>query len=359
MDFFSQLCAKKTNSKFVDKANMEFSADLIAQQVGGTVEGDGTVTVSTFSKIEEAKPGSLTFLANPKYTHYIYSTQASIVLVRKDFVAEEPVKATLIRVEDPYATLSTLMTIVAQYMFVMPTGIENPCHIAEGIEVDEESYIGAFAYIGKGARLGKGVKIFPQTYIGRNVTVGDWTIIYPGVKIYDGCKIGARCIIHSGAVIGADGFGFAPTPDGYHKIPQIGIVEIADDVEIGANTTVDRATMGATRVGRGTKLDNLIQVAHNAEIGESTVIAAQTGLAGSTKLGDWCMIGGQVGFAGHIHVGNKVGIGAQSGVPNDVADGCNIMGYPAVPLRDFMRQSAYVKRLGELFARVKKLEDKN
>ena len=338
---------------------MEFSANLIAQQVGGTVEGNGLVTVSTFSKIEEAKPGSLTFLANPKYTHFIYTTQASIVLVRKDFEAEKPVNATLIKVDDPYATLSTLMTIVAQYMFVMPTGIEEPCHIAEGVDVDSESYVGAFAYIGKGARLGKGVKIFPQTYIGRNVTIGDGTIIYPGVKIYDGCKIGSRCILHSGAVIGADGFGFAPTPDGYHKIPQIGIVEIADDVEIGANTTVDRATMGATRVGRGTKLDNLIQVAHNAEIGESTVIAAQTGVAGSTKIGDWCMIGGQVGFAGHIHVGNKVGIGAQSGVPNNVADGNNIMGYPAVPARDFMRQSAYIKRLGELFARVKKLEDKN
>lgn len=337
---------------------MEFSADLIAQQVGGTVEGDGSVTVSIFSKIEEAKAGSLTFLANPKYTHFIYSTGASIVLVRKDFVAEQPVKATLIKVDDPYATLSALMTMVAQFMFVMPKGIETPCHIADGIEVDDESYVGAFAYVGSGARLGKGVKIFPQAYIGRNVTIGDGSIIYPGVKIYDGCKIGARCIIHAGAVIGADGFGFAPTADGYHKIPQIGIVEIADDVEIGANTTIDRATMGATRVGRGTKLDNLIQVAHNAEIGESTVIAAQTGIAGSTKLGSWCMIGGQVGFAGHITVGDKVGIGAQSGIPNNVADGSQVMGYPAVPARDFMRQSAYIKRLGELFDRVSKLEKK-
>ena len=357
MDFFLQLCAKKLILNLSTKANMEFSADLIAQQVGGIVEGDGSVTVSTFSKIEEAKPGSLTFLANPKYTHFIYTTDASIVLVRKDFIAEQPVKATLIKVDDPYATLSTLMTLVAQYMFVMPSGVEEPCHIADGVKVDSESYIGAFAYIGSGARLGKGVKIFPQSYVGRNVTIGDGTIIYPGVKIYDGCKIGARCILHSGAVIGADGFGFAPTPDGYHKIPQIGIVEIADDVEIGANTTVDRATMGATRVGRGTKLDNLIQVAHNAEIGESTVIAAQTGVAGSTKLGSWCMVGGQVGFAGHISVGDKVGIGAQSGVPNNVEDGSQIMGYPAVPARDFMRQSAYIKRLGELFARVKKLED--
>ena len=335
---------------------MEFSADLIAQQVGGIIEGDGSVTVSTFSKIEEAKPGSITFLANPKYTHYIYSTDASIVLVRKDFVAEHPVKATLIKVDDPYATLSALLTMVAKFMFVMPVGIEEPCHIASDVEVDSDSYVGAFAYVGEGAKLGKGVKIFPQTYVGRNVVIGDGTILYPGVRIYDGCHIGARCIIHSGAVIGADGFGFAPTPDGYHKIPQIGIVVIDDDVEIGANTTVDRATMGATHVGRGTKLDNLIQVAHNAEIGTSTVIAAQTGIAGSTKIGSRCMIGGQVGFAGPSKVGDDVQIGAQSGIPGNVADGSRIMGYPAVPARDFMRQSAYIKRLGELFDRVTDLE---
>ena len=337
---------------------MEFSAELIAQQVGGIVEGDGSVTVNTFSKIEEAKPGYITFLANPKYTHFIYDTQASIVLVRKDFVADRPVSPTLIHVDDPYATLSALLTMVAQFMFVMPTGIEQPCHIAEGVDVDADSYVGAFAYVGAGAKLGKAVKIFPQAYIGRNVTIGDGAIIYPGVKIYDGCKIGARCILHSGVVIGADGFGFAPTPDGYHKIPQIGIVEIADDVEIGANTTVDRATMGATRVGRGTKLDNLIQVAHNAQIGESTVIAAQTGIAGSTKVGSNCMIGGQVGFAGHISIGDNVSIGAQSGIPGNLADGSQVMGYPAVPARDFMRQSAYIKRLGELFRRVSELEKK-
>lgn len=335
---------------------MEFSADLIARQTGGVVEGDGSVTVNTFSKIEEAKKGSITFLANPKYTHYIYSTEASIVLVNKDFKADEPVKATLIRVDDPYATLSMLLTMVAKYMFVMPVGIEQPCHIADGVDIDDDSYVGAFAYIGQGAKIGHGVKIFPQAYVGRNVTIGDGSIIYPGVKIYDGCKIGARCILHGGAVIGADGFGFAPTADGYHKIPQIGIVEIADDVEIGANTTIDRATMGATRVGRGTKLDNLIQIAHNVEIGESTVIAAQAGLAGSSKLGSWCMVGGQVGFAGHIKVGDKVQIGAQSGIPGNLADGSRVMGYPSIPVRDFMKQSAYLKRLGELFERVSCLE---
>lgn len=338
---------------------MEFSADLIAQQVSGVVDGDGSVTVNTFSKIEEAKKGSITFLANPKYTHYVYSTEASIILVNKDFKAEEPIKATLIRVDDPYATLSMLLTMVSKYMLVMPVGVEQPCYISEGIEIDADSYVGAFAYIGTGSHIGHGVKIFPQVYIGRNVTIGDGTILYPGVKVYDGCKIGARCIVHAGVVIGADGFGFAPTDDGYHKIPQIGIVEIADDVEIGANTTIDRATMGATRIGRGTKLDNLIQIAHNVEIGESTVIAAQTGMAGSSKLGSWCMVGGQTGFAGHIKVGDRVQIGAQSGIPNDLADGCRVMGYPAVPAKDFMRQSAYIKRLSELFDRVSVLEKNN
>lgn len=338
---------------------MEFSADLIAQQVSGVVDGDGSVTVNTFSKIEEAKKGSITFLANPKYTHYVYSTEASIILVNKDFKAEGPIKATLIRVDDPYATLSMLLTMVSKYMLAMPVGVEQPCYISEGIEIDADSYVGAFAYIGTGSHIGHGVKIFPQVYIGRNVTIGDGTILYPGVKVYDGCKIGARCIVHAGVVIGADGFGFAPTDDGYHKIPQIGIVEIADDVEIGANTTIDRATMGATRIGRGTKLDNLIQIAHNVEIGESTVIAAQTGMAGSSKLGSWCMVGGQTGFAGHIKVGNRVQIGAQSGIPNDLADGCRVMGYPAVPAKDFMRQSAYIKRLSELFDRVSVLEKNN
>lgn len=338
---------------------MEFSADLIAQQVSGVVDGDGSVTVNTFSKIEEAKKGSITFLANPKYTHYVYSTEASIILVNKDFKAEEPIKATLIRVDDPYATLSMLLTMVSKYMLAMPVGVEQPCYISEGIEIDADSYVGAFAYIGTGSHIGHGVKIFPQVYIGRNVTIGDGTILYPGVKVYDGCKIGARCIVHAGVVIGADGFGFAPTDDGYHKIPQIGIVEIADDVEIGANTTIDRATMGATRIGRGTKLDNLIQIAHNVEIGESTVIAAQTGMAGSSKLGSWCMVGGQTGFAGHIKVGDRVQIGAQSGIPNDLADGCRVMGYPAVPAKDFMRQSAYIKRLSDLFDRVSVLEKNN
>lgn len=338
---------------------MQFTAAQIAAIAGGHVEGNPEATVSTFAKIEEAGPDALTFLANPKYTHCIYSTRASVVLVAESFEATEPVAATLVRVADPYAQLSRLLEYASAAMNPHPTGVEEPCHIAAGVDVPDDAYIGAFAYIGEGAVLGKGVKIYPQCFVGRGAVVGDGTVLYPGVKVYHGCRIGSRCIVHSGAVIGADGFGFAPLPDGsYHKIPQIGIVEIEDDVEIGANTTIDRATMGRTLVGRGTKLDNLIQAAHNTEIGENTVIAAQAGIAGSTKVGSRCSIGGQVGFAGHISIGDDVQIGAQSGIPNNVAPGSRLMGYPAVPAGDFARQAVYVKRLGDLFARVAALEKK-
>ena len=279
------------------------------------------------------------------------------MLVRRDFVAERPVAATLIRVDDPYSTLSRLLQMVDAVVNARPTGIEQPSFVAEGVEIPEGAYIGAFAYIGAGARLGRNVKIYPQAYVGAGATVGDDTVLYPGVKIYHNCRVGARCVLHAGVVVGSDGFGFAPEADGsYSKIPQIGIVEIADDVEIGANTTVDRATMGATRIGQGTKLDNLIQVAHNVEIGTHTVMAAQSGIAGSTKLGSHCMVGGQVGFAGHISVGDHVQIGAQSGIPNNVADGARLMGYPAVPAGDFARQAVYLKRLPDAFARLAALE---
>lgn len=338
---------------------MEFKAAEIAALIGGVVDGNPDATVNTFSKIEEAKEGSLTFLANPKYTHHIYTTGASVVLVHKEFEATEPVSATLIRVDDPYAVLSRLLEYASEAMTPRPCGVEQPSYVADGVELPEDVYIGAFAYVAPGVKLGRGVKIYPQAYVGHNAVIGDDTVIYPGVKIYHGCRIGARCIIHAGAVIGADGFGFAPLPDGsYHKIPQIGIVTVEDDVEIGANTTIDRATMGSTVIGRGTKLDNLIQAAHNTEIGRDTVIAAQTGIAGSTKIGSRCMIGGQVGFAGHIHVGDNVAIGAQSGIPNSVGDGARIMGYPAVPEREFARQAVHIKRLGDLYARVRDLEKK-
>lgn len=335
---------------------MEFSANQIAALVGGNVEGDGNVTVSTFAKIEEGHPGAISFLANPKYTHFIYDTKSSIVLVSRSFQPEKTLAATLIRVDDPYATVAQLLDMVSKMTLQHPTGIEQPSFIAEGVECDAETYVGAFSYIAKGVRLGKGVKIYPQCYVGAGSEIGAGTVLYPGVKVYYGSKIGKNCILHSGVVVGADGFGFAPKNGSYAKIPQLGHVEIGDDVEIGANTCVDRATMGCTRIANGVKLDNLIQVAHNCEIGEHTVMASQAGVAGSTKVGAHCMVGGQVGFAGHIHIGDGVQIGAQSGVPHDVAPGERIMGYPAVPAGDFFRQAVNVKNLGSLVRKVRLLE---
>lgn len=332
---------------------MELTPQLIASLIDGKVEGDGNVRLTGFAKIEEAAPGYVTFIANPKYSHYIYETEASAVLVSDDFVTERPVSPVLIRVKDPYVALADLMNAMESTR-PRPQGIEQPCFIAEGVVVPDDAYIGAFAYIGKGVHLGKGVKVYPQSYIGENVTIGDGSVIRAGVRIYQDCVIGKGCIIHSGAVIGADGFGFAPRPDGtYEKIPQIGNVVIDEDVEIGANTTVDRATFGSTRIGKGTKLDNLIQVAHNVEIGTGNVFAAQVGVAGSTKIGDFNQVGGQVGFAGHIHVGNMNQFGAQSGIPNNVGDGNRLIGYPAVGLRQFAKTQVYLKRLGELFENTK------
>ena len=323
------------------------------------MEGNGAVEVDSFCKIDEGHPGALSFLSNPKYTHYLYDTEASVVLVKKDFKAEHSVKATLIRVDDPYATLSALLTIVDRVVNPQPAGVESPSYVAPDVTLPEGAYVGAFAYIGESVTLGKNVKIYPQAYIGRGCVIGDDTIIYAGARIYHSCHVGKRCIIHSGAVIGADGFGFAPNPDGtYSKIPQMGNVRIDDDVEIGANTTVDRAVMGSTRVQRGVKLDNLLQVAHNVEIGHDTVMAAQAGVAGSTRIGSNCMVGGQVGFAGHITVGDRVSIGAQSGIPANIASGARVMGYPAVSIGEFGRQTVYMKRLGQLFSDVRELKNK-
>ena len=244
---------------------MKFTAGQLAALINGTVEGDAGAVVNTYSKIEEAHEGSLTFLANPKYTHYIYTTDASVVLVSNDFVAEHEIKATLIRVEDPYATLAQLLNMAEQMLNPRKSGIEQPSFVSEGVELPDDIYLGAFAYIGKDVKLGKGVQIYPQVYIGDNVEVGENTILYPGCKIYHGCKIGKNCILHAGSVVGSDGFGFAPNGDSYIKISQIGNVVIDDDVEIGANTTIDRATMGNTHIKRGVKLDNLVQIAHNVE----------------------------------------------------------------------------------------------
>lgn len=337
---------------------MEFTANQIASIVNGIVVGDGNVAVNTFAKIEEGHNGAISFLANPKYNHYIYETKSSIVLVKSDFEPEKEVSATLIKVEDPYATLAMLLDMVSKLMNPQPVGIEQPSYISQGISIPEEAYIGAFSYIGSNVTLGKGVKIYPNAYIGNNVTIGEGSIIYAGAKIYHGCIVGNNCIIHAGAVIGADGFGFAPTEQGYNKIPQIGNVIIEDNVEIGANTTIDRATMGCTRIKKGVKLDNLIQIAHNVEVGENTVMAAQAGVAGSAKVGQWCMVGGQVGVAGHITIGDQVSIGAQSGIPSNVKSGSKLMGYPATEAKDFMRQAVYIKNLGNLNNRVKELEKK-
>lgn len=323
---------------------------MIASLVGGRVEGNGEVPLTGFGKIEEAGEGHITFIANPKYAHFIDTTLASAVLVNDDFDPGHEVRPTLIRVADAYSALAELLTAFER-MKPVPSGVEEPCHIAADAEIGEGVYVGAFAYIGAGAKIGKNVKIYPQTYVGAGCRVGDDTVLRPGVKVYEGCCIGARCILHSGAVIGADGFGFAPKGELYEKIPQIGNVVIEDDVEIGANTCIDRATFGHTVIGAGTKLDNLIQVAHNVEIGAHNVFAAQTGIAGSAHIGDGNRVGGQCGFAGHIRVGNNNEFGAQTGIPNSVGDGNRLIGYPAVDARQFARTQVYLKRLGELFGK--------
>ena len=333
---------------------MKITPKLLASIVGGSVEGDENTEILGFAKIEEAKPGEISFIANPKYEHFIDTTPATVLLVSNDFAHEIPEGKTLIRVADPYMALATLLNAFESQK-PRQKGIEQPCFIAEGVAVPDDCYIGAFSYIGAGAKIGAGAMIYPQAYVGQGVEIGDNTVIRQGAKIYEGCQIGKNCIIHAGAVIGADGFGFAPTPDGsYEKIPQIGIVVIEDNVEIGANTTVDRATFGCTRVGKGTKLDNLIQIAHNVELGQNNVFAAQTGVAGSTKIGSGNRVGGQVGFAGHIRVGDHNEFGAQSGINSRVGYPKRLIGYPAVPLMTFAKTQVYLKRLGELFDKEKK-----
>lgn len=327
---------------------MEITASELANLTGGIVEGNPETKVRGFAKIEEAGDGELSFIANPKYAHYASETAASILLVSKEFEAPSKLKATLVRVEDPYSTLAGLMRM-AEAAIPKPVGIENPVFVGEGTKVPNDIYLGAFSYIGKNTKIGNGVRIYPQAYIGDNCEIGDDSIIYAGVKIYSGCKVGKSCIIHSGSVIGADGFGFAPVNGHYEKIPQMGIVVIEDDVEIGANTTVDRATFGVTVIGKGTKLDNLIQVAHNVQIGQNNVFAAQSGIAGSTKIGDSNMIGGQCGFSGHITVGNNNQVAAQSGIHGNIGDGERLMGYPAIDVKQFIRNTAYINRLAELF----------
>lgn len=334
---------------------MEFSAQQIAHFLQGTIEGDPEVKVHDFSKIEEGKPGTLTFLANPKYEHYIYQTDASLVLVNNDFKPEHPLHTTIIRVPNAYAALATLLTLVEQTKG-KKKGINSTAWISSSATIGEGCYVGHLAYIGDGARIGKGTQIYPYAYIGDNVTVGDNCIVYPHVTIYAECAIGNRCILHAGAVIGADGFGFAPKDGSYEKIPQLGKVILEDDVEIGANTTIDRAVMDATIIHKGVKIDNLVQIAHNVEIGENTVMAAQVGIAGSTKVGKHCMFGGQVGLAGHIHITDNVNFGAQAGVISDIKEPATLLGAPAINAKNFMRSSAIFNRLPEIYRTIGQLE---
>lgn len=333
---------------------MEFSAKQIAAFIQGEIIGDENATVHTFAKIEEGMLGAISFLSNPKYTSYIYETQSSIVLVNKDFTPEHKIKATLIKVDNAYESLAKLLNI---YEMSKPKkqGIDPLAFIAPGAKIGENVYIGAFAYIGENAVIGNNTQIYPHTFVGDDVKIGSNCLLYSNVNVYHDCSIGNDCILHSGVVIGSDGFGFAPTLNGYDKIPQIGIVILENKVEIGANTCVDRATMGATVIHNGVKLDNLIQIAHNDEIGSHTVIAAQTGVAGSTKVGEWCMIGGQVGIAGHSIIGDKVGLGGQSGVPGDVKSGSQLIGTPPMDPKQYFKVSVVKRNLPEMQKELHKL----
>jgi UDP-3-O-[3-hydroxymyristoyl] glucosamine N-acyltransferase len=335
---------------------MEFTAKQIAGFLGGTVEGDPDALVNDVSRIEEGKPGTLSFLANMKYQAHIYDTKSSIVLVHKEFVATQPIKCTLVKVDDPYRSLAKLLVLVEKRP--NRTGIEPMAFVHESATIGTDVYVGAFSYVSKGAQIGNNVKIFPQVYISEDVVIGDNTWIYSGARIHNSSVIGAHCLIHSGVVIGGDGFGFAPvTGSDFTKVPQIGNVVIEDYVEIGTNTTIDRATIGSTLIRKGVKLDNLIQIAHNVEIGENTVIAAQTGISGSTRIGKNCMIGGQVGIIGHINIADGTKIAAQSGVGQSVKNpGTAIQGSPAYELIPYQRSYVYFKKLPDLVERIRQLE---
>jgi UDP-3-O-[3-hydroxymyristoyl] glucosamine N-acyltransferase len=328
---------------------MKFKAEEIALFLNGKVIGDPETEVSSISKIEEGKSGSLAFLANPKYENYLYDSDASVILVNKGFIPKREYKATLIVVEDAYQAFASLLEFYMKSVQALKSGIEQPSYIDQTVSVGEDLYFGAFAYAGKNVKIGNRVKIYPQVFLGENVIVGDDTVIYAGVKIYDGTRIGSRCILHAGVVIGSDGFGFVSQSDGtYKKIPQVGTVILEDDVEIGANTTIDCGTMDSTIIRKGVKLDNLIQVGHNCDIGDNTVMAAHTGLAGSTKVGKGCRFAGQVGLAGHITIGDNVQIGAQSGVTKNVKSNEVILGSPAIEYKHALRMYTVLRNLPQL-----------
>jgi len=337
---------------------LKFTAEQIAGILEGTVIGDPNIEVSQLAKIEEGKKGSLTFLANPKYKSFIYKTEASITIVNSDFNPEEAISTTLIKVDDAYSAFTKLLEYYNQIK-MNKSGIEQPSFISDSAKLGENVYVGAFTYIGDNVSIGDNVKIFPNSYLGDNVKIGDNSIVFSGGKIYSECVVGSDCVINSGAIIGADGFGFAPNEKGeYSKVPQIGNVIIEDYVDVGAGTTIDRATLGSTIIRRGVKLDNQIQIAHNVEIGKNTVIAAQTGIAGSTKIGENCQIGGQVGIVGHITIGNNVKIQAQSGIGRHIKDNEVLQGSPALPYGDYNKSYVYFKNLPKIVKNINKLEKK-
>jgi UDP-3-O-[3-hydroxymyristoyl] glucosamine N-acyltransferase len=336
---------------------MQFPAAQIAMMIGGKVEGNATASVTSFGKIEEAKEGQLAFLANPKYEEHLYTTHASIIIINEAQELKQPVAATLIRVPDAYSAFATLLSKYQEIVQQQLTGVQEPSYIAKTASYGDNVFIGAFAYLGENVKLGNGTKIYPNAFIGNNVSIGNNCIIHPGVKIYHDCKLGNNITVHAGTVIGSDGFGFAPQADGsFKKVPQIGNVVIEDNVEVGANATIDRATIGSTLIKSGAKLDNLIQIAHNVEVGHSTVIAAQAGVSGSTKIGNGVMIGGQAGIVGHIQLGDGAKVNAQSGVSKSIDAGKAVTGSPAYDYKSALRSQAAARKLPDLEKRVKELE---
>jgi UDP-3-O-[3-hydroxymyristoyl] glucosamine N-acyltransferase len=339
---------------------MEFTLRQIAELLKGELVGDGDVRVHTLSKIEEAKAGSVSFLSNPKYESHLYGTSASAVIVARNFVPQKQPVAALIRVDDPYGSFALLLEEYRKRIAAQKVGIEHPSYMGDSSTAGEDFYLGAFSYIGHRVRIGRGVKIYPQVFVGDDVTIGDGCVLYPGVKVYYGSRIGNSCTLQAGAVIGSDGFGFAPQADGsYRAIPQLGNVVLEDDVDIGANTVVDRATLGSTIIRKGVKLDNLIQIAHNVEIGANTVMAAQSGISGSSKLGRNCVVAGQVGIVGHLEVADRVTLAAQAGVTKSVTEtGAVKLGSPAIEHKSYLRAYAVFRNLPELAERLAVLEEK-
>jgi UDP-3-O-[3-hydroxymyristoyl] glucosamine N-acyltransferase len=339
---------------------MEISIGQVAEILEGQVEGDASIKVNRLEKIEEATQGSIAFLANPKYTDYIYSTKASAVIVNQQFEATRDIESALIRVEDAYSSFAKLLEAYEQMTKIEKKGIEQPSYQSDSAQVGQDVYLGAFSHLGENVKIGEGAKIYPNAVIGDNVTIGSNTTIFAGVKIYANCKVGSNCIIHAGAVIGSDGFGYAPQEDGtYKNVPQTGNVIIEDQVDIGANTTIDCATMGSTIVRSGVKIDNLVQIAHNVEVGKNTAIASQAGLSGSAKIGENVQIGGQAGITGHLHMADRTIIGPQSGVPKSIKEEGKVwFGTPIMEHREFLKTSIILRKLPELLNRVKELEKK-